>query len=254
MKYRILSFITATVVLASCSSVYKSSQTPDDVYYSPASAVKQAAAVRIEDQYEDYASSSEDNYLRMKIQNHYRWNAIDDFDYWNNPGYAYNNYYGGSYYGGFSGFNPYISINPYVMNNWYSPYYSSYNPGWFGSYYPSYGYGYYTPVYVVKNPVRSTSVARPSLSRYSNRNYNNTNTNTNVQRQTLGSSLRKAFTPNNNNNNTYNNNNNRSNNNNNNTSTDRPARSYTPSSSSSSSSSSGGSTSSGGSVSRPPRH
>lgn len=242
MKNRILYLIASAVFFAGCSSVYKSSQTPDDVYYSPAREVKEAADART-DRYNDYTSSSEDNYLRMKIQNHYRWNSIDDFDYWYNPGYAYNNYYGG-----YNSFNPYISINPYVLNNWYSPYYySSYSPGWFGSYYPSYGYGYghYTPVYVIKNPVRNTTVARPALTGYSNRNYNNTNTNSNVRRQTLGSSMRRAFTPNNNNN-TYNNNN-RSNNN---TSTDRPVRTYSPPPSSGGSSSSGSS----GSVSRPPRH
>ncbi len=36
MTYKIFGIITAAVIFASCSSAYRSSQTPDDVYYSPA--------------------------------------------------------------------------------------------------------------------------------------------------------------------------------------------------------------------------
>jgi hypothetical protein len=210
--------------------------------------VRDASAAR-SDRYEDYTSSSEDNYLRMKIQNRNRWNAIDDFDYWYNPNYSLNNYYYGRY-----SFNPYIGINPFLMNNWYSPffgsYYNSYNMGWFGSYYPQMGFGYgYAPVYVIKTPTKINRVNRPNLAGYNNRNYNNRNINNNVNKQTLGSSVRRAFTPNNNNN-TYNNNNtNRTYNNTN----DRPVRSYTPSSSSGGGSSRG-SSSGGGGISRPPRN
>ncbi len=185
----------------------------------------------------------------MKVQNRARWSSIDDFDYWYNPAFAFNNYYGS--YGRF---------NPYFNNNWYSAYYNPYmsfgNIGWYGSYYPNYGYGYYTPIYVVKNPTRpDPGVYRPSLRGYNNSNYNNTNT----ERQGLGSLMRKAFTPaynNSNNNNSYTNPVNNVRGNNNNTYTperqqQQPVRTYNPAPSSSGSSSGG---SSGTPVVRPPRN
>jgi hypothetical protein len=251
MIRKIFPLLATTVILASCSSVYKSSQTPDDVYYSPSRQGKYVSRNQSDNnEYQDYTSSSDNRYLRMKAQNRYRWSSIDDFDYWNNPGYAYNNYY--SSYGRF---------NPYFNNNWYSGYsygynnnfWLSYNTGWFNSYYPSYGYGSYTPIYVIKNPTKTTSVYRPQLSGYNNRSYNNKNIyNSTNNRQGLGSTLRRAFTPSNNN--SYNNNNKSYNNNhnyNNNSVNDRPVRSYTPSSSNNSSSNSGNTNS--GAVSRPPR-
>lgn len=266
MKHTLLPILVAAALFTGCSSAYKSSQTPDDVYYSPARAVKEHAYADNDDDYADNYTSSEDNYLRMKMRNRYRWSAIDDYDYWNSPNYAFNNYYGS-----------YGAYNPYFNNSWYSAYYSPFSYGygslypsigfgWYDSYYPSYGYGVYTPIYVVKSPTRVNTVSRSTyLGGYLNRGYNNGNT------QGYSSLRGRAFTPsvsngynnsngarrntyynfnNGRNNNTYNSNNN---NNNNSYTPSSSSRSYTPSSSSSSSSGSSSHSSGGGSVSRPPR-
>ncbi len=246
MKYKILLYGMMAVLITGCSSAYKASQTPDDVYFSPAKPGVAQRNVAKEDRYEDYLSSQDDQYLRMKIRDRNRWSSIDDYSYWNDsryvPSYSYN-YYRNNWN------NFYSWNNPYAMNNWNSPFY--YNPlylngySFYGNYYPQLGYNSpYTNVYISKYPLKTSSnVNRPVLNGYRNRNYNNNNATYN--RQGLGNSIKRVFTPNENrvysnrNINTYNDNN-----------TYRaPERSYTPSSSGSSSGSSGGS-----SISRPPRH
>ncbi|MEI6086713.1 MAG: hypothetical protein WCR66_03940 [Bacteroidota bacterium] len=152
--------------VTSCSTAYKSDQTPDDVYYSPG----RPAAERIDivkdqtqrDQYENYVNNTDEQFLRMKVGNYYRWNMLDDYSYWNDSRYD------------FSHFNYYSSIgysNYYGHNNW--------NFGWgTGFFRPNYSWGnpYYTLV-TYYNP--KTSVGRPSesgISAYKNKNYTNTNT------------------------------------------------------------------------------
>lgn len=242
MKYRIILIGFMAALITGCSSAYKASQTPDDVYYSPARGNAQKAVAK-EDRYEDYIGSQEDQYLRMKIRNRDRWSSIDDYSYWNDsryvPAYSYD-YYRNNWNNFYSWNNPYA----YSLNNWSSPYYNPLYSGYnfYGSYayYPQLGYSPYSNVYISKYPVKlSSSVNRPALSGYSNRTYNNSNAIYN--RQGLGNSIKRAFTPNENNN-IYSN---RSINNNNSNNTYRaPERSYTPSSSSGSSA---------GSVSRPSR-
>ena len=85
MKNIIIPFVVLAVVMSGCSTAYKARSTPDDVYYSPAPAVKPG----VEDRYEDYASNSDDNYLRMKVRNRYQWNGIDDYNYWNDSRYDF---------------------------------------------------------------------------------------------------------------------------------------------------------------------
>ncbi|MEI7628441.1 MAG: hypothetical protein WCJ80_09380 [Bacteroidota bacterium] len=152
--------------VTSCSTAYKSDQTPDDVYYSPG----RPAAERVDivkdqtqrDQYENYVNNTDEQFLRMKVGNYYRWNMLDDYSYWNDSRYD------------FSHFNYYSSIgysNYYGHNNW--------NFGWGTSFFrPNYSWGnpYYTLV-TYYNP--KTSVGRPSesgISAYKNKNYTNTNT------------------------------------------------------------------------------
>jgi len=254
MKYKILLYGLIAAALTSCSSAYKASQTPDDVYFSPAKegVHKQTAKT---DKYDEYLASEDDKYLRMKVRDRQRWDAIDDYTYWNDsryiPSYNYNyNYYRNNPFG-VSAWNSW-NISPY-SSFYYSPYISmgygaSYGSGLF---YPSYGYGYgynpYGPTYIVKNPTRafSPSVNRPNLNGYRNGLYNNTNRSYN--NQGVGNTLKRVFAPNENarmyDNNNYNYKSNNSN------SYSAPQRSYSPSSSGGSSS--GGSGSSG--VSRPPR-
>lgn len=255
MKYKLLLIGFMAAMVAGCSSAYRASQTPDDVYYSPARKGAAERNVAKEDRYDDYLSSQDDQYLRMKVRDRDRWSSIDDYTYWNDsryvPSFSYDYYR--------NNFNSFYSWNnPYAWNNWNSPFYASpmfsigYNS--YGGYYPSlgygsYGYSPYTNVYISKYPTKlSSNVNRPVLSGYSNRNYNNTNQNYN--RQGLGNSIRRALSPNQNT--IYSNRNINNNNINNNNNTYRaPERSYTPSSSGSSSIGGGGVRSGG--ISRPPR-
>ena len=235
MTTRIISFLIATALLASCSSAYRTSQTPDDVYFSPARAITETNDG--EDRYVD--NSADDRYLRMKVQNRNRWSSIDDYNYWNSPAYSFNNSYfnyGSPFYNNYS----YYGHGNGFSNGWYNAYFSPY--------YNS-GYCYNTPLVIVKNQPIIQNVSRPMLGGYTNRNYSNTNN------TSLNSSMRKIFSPNQNNTSNYNNNNRNS------FSSDNrsTARSYSPSYSNSNSSSGGGSRSSSSSsgstsVSRPTRH
>lgn len=147
----------------SCSPAYKTSQTPDDVYYSP------GQKYDVADRYETYASP-DDDYLRMKVQNHDKWSSIDDYDYWYDSRYYANNMYspytsaisvgvGVGYGFGYGAYSPYYAYNPY----WYNP--------WNSWYAPHYTVVYYKNPSVYYKPLRYNS----NLSTYSNRNYNNYN-------------------------------------------------------------------------------
>lgn len=175
MKNIIVLFIILAVVMSGCSTAYKASRTPDDVYYSPAPPVKPGAD---EDRYDDYAAGSDDNYLRMKVRNRYQWNGIDDYNYWNDSRYDF----------GYSCtpsrsvlLNPY---NPYMFTscfgyNYYSPWSSWYSP--------------FTTIVYYKNPqVYYGNTGKTNLTAYRNRNYNN------AGRTSFGNLLKQTFGTNNN--------------------------------------------------------
>lgn len=253
MKYKLLLIGFVAAIFTSCST-YKAGQTPDDVYYSPAKeavAKKEVKNDRYEgrDRYEDYVSSEDDRYLRMKVRNRQRWSTIDDYDYWYDsrytPYYSYNYYrnnwnnymwnFNSPYVGTYFGYN---SLPVWVnYNNYYGYGYPRYGyPSYYGS------YGGKTQTYITKRP---PNVSRPSLNGYNNRSYNNNNN--------IGNTLMKVFTPSSSNSG-YSNTNTRSSGSNSNSTYTAPERTYTPSSSASSSSSSSSSSgSSGGGVSRPAR-
>lgn len=131
-----LPLLSLTLVFASCTTAYKTGQTPDDVYYSPER--PQAEYVRVDDEDDDkyyrgqedrsnsdYYNYEEERYLRMKVRNRQRWSYLDNDFYSYNPyvyrnyNYYYNspwNYY--SYWDQF--YNPYshqiIVINPKSPN------------------------------------------------------------------------------------------------------------------------------------------
>ncbi len=251
MNKNILPLIMLLAVFASCSSAYRTTQTPDDVYYSPGKSKEYASVNSTSNNsgYDNY-TSSEDNYLRMKAQNHYQWDALDNNDYWYSPNYAYNNFYG------FNSFNPYL-LNSWGLSYYYSPFASIQPYGWFNSFYPSYGFGFgyspytsgiyshgggygyygYSPAVVVVNSAARAHTSRPLLGSYGNNSYNN--------RNNYNNGVGNRYAPASNGlNNRYNNTNNNSlrYNNTNSNSFSAPARSYTPSSSS------------GASMSRPGRH
>lgn len=250
MKSPILLLAFAAIAFSSCTSVYKTGQTPDDVYYSPAR--PQDEYVRVEKNDDRHYQSSdeyyEDRYLHMRVANRYQWSYLDDY-YYNSP-YAYNYY---SYYDSWN--NPYNSY--WSWNTYYNPYYTGY------CHTPYYGGG----GIIIKTP--SSYYVRPSRPiAFNPASYNGGSTFRSTGSRT--SNMNSYFNSSNNNN-RYNNSNRRSsgsyyNNSNSgrrssysnsgssrydNNSSSTPSRSYTPSSSSSSSSSSGRSSggSSGGSSS-----
>ena len=140
----VLPILSALVLLTSCSTVYKTGQTPDDVYFSPTppkeeyTKQEEKEEVREERRQEDeYNAYTEDRYIRMKVRDRERWSKLDD--YYRDP-YAYT--YSGCYCN--CNVNPrlYWSYHnsPYgpnvVITNHRAPIYSKPRTFNLGSYYP----------------------------------------------------------------------------------------------------------------------
>ena len=252
MKSILIAGVTAVTLLSSCS-VYRSGQTPDDVYYSPGKTKQQAAYVeangdrddgkRYNDRrsyngYDDYATA-DDRWLMMRVRNRYRWSYFDDYNYYS----PYSNFY-----------SPYNSFGYYPWGG-YGGYGFGYQPGFsfglgFGGYYdpfmtPYYWNSYYNPYYpkvVVVNPKVDPAgynrIRNFNLNTYSNRGYNNSrsvlrpsiNGYNNSNNSRLGNSIRRVFS----NSNTTAPRPSRSNDAYYSPSSDRPVRTYSPSSSSNS--------------------
>jgi hypothetical protein len=223
MKSFIL-LLSLSLVFASCSTAYKSGQTPDDVYFSPER--PRAEYVRVDDNEDryyrgesnrsnnDYYNYEEERYLRMKVRNRQRWSYLDNDFYSYNP-YAYNNF--GYYYN-----SPWNSYS--YWDHYYNPYarqviiYNSKTP-------------------VVNRPrtinLRTFDGVNNSSSNqrvYGTKPGNSTNNRTYSTPQRTGGELRNIF------------------NNSNNNSSNTPSSNRTSTNSSSSSSSSGSSSSGGGSA------
>jgi hypothetical protein len=244
MSTRILLLIVGLAALSSCSSVYKSGQTPDDVYFSPARPQQEYVEVqKDEDKYQTYEEYQDnyrnDRFLRMGVGNRYYLNYYNDYAFsdWRYNMYSLN-------------FNsPWNSY--FAWNSYYNPY--CYYPGgiYYGNSHASYNYNTYLKPATGK-PVAfdARSYSRPNNTyngTYNNSYYNNTNNNSRYNNSnSFGSTLQRVFSGSNNNN--HNNSYTPSSN------TYTPSRSYTPSTPSSGGSS-GGSTggSSSGGVSRPGR-
>lgn len=249
MKSAIIPALILVAALSSCTTAYKTGQTPDDVYYSSARPQTEEDKTEKEER-RDYSYSDDyydDRYLRMKIRNRYQWNDLNDWYSYDRYSFGYN-YAWGTYY------NPYNSWNYY-----YNPYCCCHG-----------NHAYNSPKLAYINP----AVVRPhnfNLGGYTNTNYNNTNNN-NGKTAVRNSGSRPVYNNSNNNNsgrglsNTvrtiFSGNENNNNSGSSGSSGSSSSRTYTPSSSSSSSSSSGssssgsssGGSSSGGSVSRPGRN
>jgi hypothetical protein len=178
MKTSFLSIISWVVGLSSCTTAYKSTQTPDDLYYSPTTGNAMVAETRSENRYQEFQNYNDDRYSSMKARNYYLWAPLDDYSYWNDSRYDFPIYNNWAY---MSNWSPYY--NPY-WNMW-SPYYTT----GFGMM-PFYGYGYgyglgygwnswYNPASVLigyKSPsIISRSTSGSYLSAYLNRNYSNNN-------------------------------------------------------------------------------
>ena len=209
MKTKHILFIFLAVALTSCTAMYKSGQTPDDVYYSPARSVGEGSSENndyVQSQPSGNYYSSEDRAIRMGISD-YRWRSLDNDYYGSGFGYSpysfslnvglgngyFNNY---GYYGGLYSTN---YFNPYHSNLYYGDYY--YNP-----YYNAY------PVYLLPaTPLRNSTPRTTNLNGYgSNYNYTNgiypltphrtyNNSNTNRTSSGLGSILNRVLVPSTNN-------------------------------------------------------
>ena len=133
MKINYLFIITALAALSSCSTAYRSGQTPDDVYYSPAPVSAGGGGT----QDNSYLST-----LNNKDQNSYAYRNSEETNGSGNN----NSYYTSPISLGFGmgyGYSPY-SMYPY--NSFMNPYYSPYSYGGYG--YNSFGLkGMYDPYY-----------------------------------------------------------------------------------------------------------
>lgn len=230
MKQSIFSAIIAASLLIGCASAYKSSQTPDDLYYSPAKeiVVKENADNKPQQEYQDYVGSNDNRYLRMKVHNYDYWNSIDDYSYWNDSRFGYYNSFYNPYNSFYSPYNYFYNPNSFGFYNSYSfglgmnygfvynPFYFGWNPfynSYFPNYYGGYGSSWYSPFYVVNNykDQRINSTSGSNISAYQNKNYNNRNSSgvyfrpgntANTSTNNLGTLVRKVFvSPNNNNSN-----------------------------------------------------
>jgi len=115
MRSSILLLVLSAFVLGSCTSAYKTGQTPDDVYFSPQRQHDEYVNVKENDDSRYYGSNDQyydDQYLRMKVHNRLVWSQLDDYYY--NPGYSY------GYYNSWNWNNPW---SPYTYwNYYYNPY------------------------------------------------------------------------------------------------------------------------------------
>ncbi|MGZ3938864.1 MAG: hypothetical protein ACXVLT_09390 [Flavisolibacter sp.] len=110
------SLILLATIFASCTT-YKSGQTPDDVYYSPARPQGEYVQQEKNDDRtyrQDPEAYRDDRYLRMKIQDRRYSTLYDDY-------YSYNPYYYHYYNGSLIYNTPWSSYN--YWNYYYNPYY-----------------------------------------------------------------------------------------------------------------------------------
>ena len=262
MKTKHILFLGLVVAFSSCSTAYKSGQTPDDVYYSPAPAQDTYVQTDNQDERESYAynnaTSREDLQIRRGIRDsRYRDNnTIVEFGYGGYAPYSYDPFGYNPYAYNSYGYNTYGSHGyGYGLNSLYYNPYNLYNNSLYVSPYNNYYYSPQVYVYPSTGGTRGTVAPRRyNLGAYDNnrvttvRNQNNSdrvNTNsapvrtftTRSQNNGTGAGnlIRRVFTPDNSSNNS---NNTRSfnNNNNNNNSNSAPVRSTSPSSNNSSSS------------------
>ena len=228
MNLKLLILAIAAVSISSCSTAYKSGQTPDDVYFSPVRAIDERETRDEVRTTNNRTDTYEEREIRMATRDR-RWRDINDnYDY----NYRYDPYRYGYNYGYY--YNPYYYNRPVFL-----PGYTIVNPKNTTPRSTNLG-SYKNPTLVVANNKTGETKWIPA-----NRSYNNSNNG--------GSFIRRIITPASNSN-TGSSSRNNSSYESNNTRTYNPSNSSSNSRSSSSSSSSGSSGSSGTPVSRPVRN
>ncbi len=185
----LFSALSGGLVMAGCSSAYRTAQTPDDVYFSEGPPAREYAEQRKspetpQDGYTSYWEKQDDNMLRMKVNDRDKWNQVDDIDYWQ----GYNNNYWVNYNTPFYSpwaFNPYrynpnIYYNPWAINHGWGLGMNSFI-GWnnwgigYNSWYNNWSnpYCWNQPVKVINRyPVGASSRAPSTFAPYSNYTYN----------------------------------------------------------------------------------
>ncbi|MEY2596123.1 MAG: hypothetical protein RI965_1395 [Bacteroidota bacterium] len=134
---KIMAVLSFASLLMGCSVAYRSGQTPDDVYFSPARNNSSYVITDDEDgygggRYNAAAVPMEDRYLRMKSFSRSRWGLFDDdYAYWNNPYWNNRSYFDLYSYSGNIGFNNFSLGNPFMFNP-ISYYYSPFSPMYYG--------------------------------------------------------------------------------------------------------------------------
>ena len=234
MKIKYIILLAGVAAFSSCSTAYRSGQTPDDVYYSPAPQENTyVSAPSNKDQDSYYYRNNNDNDITAGINNPvyrspltlsmgfgYSPYSMYPYNSFSNPYYGYNNFGYSPYgmkgmYGPYSpfGYDEFSMYSPY--NNYYSPYSSfglGYSPYSYGfGYSPfSYGYGYspyYSPVlFSSKNVNTNTGARRYNLGVYNNNGRNSTESNISqqpIRTETtqpnrgsgVGNVIRRVFSP-----------------------------------------------------------
>jgi hypothetical protein len=222
MKSKFLLFAIVALAITSCSTAYKSGQTPDDVYYSPARFEENKDDDNKDDKQDQVNQTAEDRRVRQTIRDR-RWRDLDEYDYtYNNSPYnhCYCNCTNYGYY-----YNPYYNSAPIYSTTTIKNTtprkinLSSYQ-------------GYNTvKIATTKNNTYNAGISTPK--------YNNSN-----KKQSLGSKIIKVFTSKETN---------PTNTETNSSSGSSNTKTYSPSSTNTTSSSSSSKSSSGTSVSRPSR-
>lgn len=172
MKINYLLFGAMALALASCSTAYRTAQTPDDVYYSPAPEQNSYVTKNSEQDRNSYYYRNEENEIRRGIDNPIYRNSIT-FSMGMGYGSPYSffsyNPFGNPFYNPYAfnsfgydpfipyAYNPYGYFSPYGYKGMYNPYggfvyndMNFYSP--FGYGYSPYGYNhsffnYYSPFY-----------------------------------------------------------------------------------------------------------
>ncbi len=122
-KYLLLAIFSAFIV--GCSSSYKTTQTPDDVYFSTEkpSTDNYVQVRKNNNRYYTADEYYEDRMLKMMVRDRNRWSEVDDWYYYNNRYSNYNNRYSNYSYSmnwnnpwnSYSSWN--YNFNPYCPSN-----------------------------------------------------------------------------------------------------------------------------------------
>ena len=191
------------IAFGSCTTAYKTGQTPDDVYFSPAQPKDEYVRMEKRDnrQYSGNDDYYDERYLRMKVLNRSQWSELDDWYYYGNRyNYSYYNY---NYWN-----NPWT---PYTYWNCvYNPYYQGsviiVNPK--STAYSSGPRTFNLNSYTNSNAITNSNYSNPKTAGGSGlgvsnnsgprRTYTNSYNNNNTRTENTGSFLRNIVTGNSN--------------------------------------------------------